>query len=93
MLRALAHVQPVFIGIIEPLVARDIKHIRAERGNVSDERLVQAIDGRAHERDGEDADDDAERGQHRAHFVRAQGVPGNAQAFVNFGKKLHWIAG
>ena len=42
-----------------------------------------------HRSHGDDADDDAQRRQDRAHFVGANGVPRNAQAFLDFDEKIH----
>src|SRR5207244_5522718 len=49
----------------------------------------QPFDGGHHERDGDDADDDADRSENRAQFVGADGAPGNAQALLKFGEEVH----
>src|ERR1039457_62349 len=74
---------------MHPTAALHVKHVRAERRNAFKERTVQSLDGSAHERDGDDANDDAERGEHGAHFVRADGVPRDAKAFADFGEQVH----
>ena len=40
-------------------------------------------------RDGDDADDDAQRRQHRAHLVGADRAPGNAQTLFELGEEVH----
>ena len=68
ILRRVAIVPPIGHARPRPLV--DVKDVVAEDRHALVEAGLDSGDRRAHQRDGDDADDDAERGQHGARLVR-----------------------
>src|SRR5262249_24403143 len=81
---AIAIVPPVVDVMPRPLL--NVEDVVADDREAALEADLDARDRRAHERDGDDADDDAERGQHGAHLVRADDGEGDAEGFREFVK-------
>src|SRR5688572_4897567 len=75
--------------IDEPGAALNEKNITANCGEVLLEGFVNAGNRGVHEGDRYDADDDANRRERRAHFVRAQCGKRDPQTFVDFGPEPH----
>jgi hypothetical protein len=50
---------------------------------------VQRVDGRCHRGHRDDADDDAQGGQHGTQFVGANGIPGDEQSLFDFEQEIH----
>ena len=73
----------------EPIEALNKKHISSDDGNVFQKGSIQAGDSGSHQRDGDDADDDAESGEDRAELVGANGCPGDTQTFLQLRKEVH----
>src|SRR3954468_13984104 len=51
--------------------------------------LVHPIDRRTHQRDCDNANDNAERREDGAHLVGADGIPGDAQSFLQLDEEVH----
>lgn len=81
------------ILVIHPGVLLQVEDIRAERRDAFEEALGDAVDGHAHERNRDDADDDAQSRQNRPHFIGHESAPGEAQAFGDFGFDVHLNSG
>ncbi len=81
--------EPFVLAVDEPVHAIGKEHVGAHGGNALVKGAVQAVNGRAHQSHADDADDDAQGGQARAHFVGADGVPGDEQALFEFEEKIH----
>src|SRR5206468_9944101 len=60
----------------------DIEEIVADDREAALESDFDAGDRRSHQRDGDDADDHAESGEHRAHFVSADHLERDAEGLV-----------
>src|SRR5262245_47244154 len=67
----------------------DVQHVGAHERNALEKSTVQAFDGRAHQGDSQDADDNAEGREHRAQLIGADGAPGDAEPFFKVGEKSH----
>ena len=79
---AVAIVPPVIDVVPRPLL--DVEDVVADDGERTLEADLDSRDGRAHEGDGDDADDDAQGGQHGAHFVRSDDRERDAEGFGEF---------
>jgi len=67
--RTILIIPPVFDRTPRPFL--HVEDVFAQHRETAFKSDVDAVNRRAHERDGDDPDDDAERGQHRSHLVRA----------------------
>jgi hypothetical protein len=64
------------------------EQVLAEGGNLAGDARLRAVAHGHHRHDGGDADDDAQRGEHGAHFVAAQRAQGNQRGLQGAGRKV-----
>ena len=89
--RAIGIVPPIFDAAPRPFL--DVEDVVAEHREAFCKTGVDAADGRAHERDGDDADDDPERREHRAQLVRSDLSEGDAKGLGELVKEALHVGG
>ena len=81
--------EPGILGLDDPVPLAHVEHVRTQGRDAIEEGAVQSLNRGAHQRHGDNPDHDAQRGEHRAHLVGADRVPGDSETLADFGEEGH----